>query len=76
MPFSHLPPLLTSTFSCLSSWLHKRSALRLPRLLLGVLFATGRYRHLLVPRHRNHRRLPPGLHHRLRRRPPRPAHGR
>jgi hypothetical protein len=42
MPFSHLPPLLTSTFSCLASWLHKRSALRLPRLLLGVLFATGR----------------------------------
>ena len=42
MPFSHLPPLLTSTFSCLSSWLHKRSALRLPQLLLGVLFATGR----------------------------------
>ena len=42
MPFSHLPPLLTSTFSCLASWLHKRSALRLPQLLLGVLFATGR----------------------------------
>ena len=42
MPFSHLPPLLTSTFTCLSSWLHKRSALRLPQLLLGVLFATGR----------------------------------
>jgi DDE superfamily endonuclease len=42
MPFSHLPPLLTSTFSCLASWLHKRSAYRLPQLLLGVLFATGR----------------------------------
>src|SRR5262245_3102802 len=42
MPFSHLPPLLTSTLSCLASWLHKRSALRLPRLLLGVLFASGR----------------------------------
>src|SRR5215469_9437379 len=26
----------------LSSWLHKRSALRLPQLLLGVLFASGR----------------------------------
>jgi hypothetical protein len=34
--------LLTSTFSCLASWLHKRSALRLPLLLLGILFATGR----------------------------------
>ena len=42
MPFSHLPPLLTSTFSYLASWLHKRSALRLPLLLLGILFATGR----------------------------------
>ena len=42
MPFSHLHPLLTSTFSCLASWLHKRSALRLPQLLLGILFATGR----------------------------------
>src|SRR5262249_49608647 len=42
MPLSHLPPLLTSTFSCLASWLHKRSAVRLPRLLLCALFATGR----------------------------------
>ena len=42
MPFSHLPPLLTSTFSCLAAWLHKRSAVRLPQLLLGILFATGR----------------------------------
>ena len=42
MPFSHLPPLLTSTFSCLASWLHSRPAARLPHLLLGVLFATGR----------------------------------
>lgn len=42
MSFSHLLPLLTSTFGCLASWLHKRSALRLPRLLLGVLFATER----------------------------------
>src|SRR5215470_3989349 len=42
MPLSHFPPLLTSTCSCLASWLHKRSALRLPRLLLGVLFASGR----------------------------------
>jgi hypothetical protein len=36
---SHLPPLLTSTFSRLPSWLHKRSAVR---LLLSVRFATGR----------------------------------
>ena len=42
MPFSHLPPFLTSTFANLASWLHKRSALRLPLLLLGLLFATGR----------------------------------
>ena len=42
MRISHLPPLLTSTFSRLASWLHKRSALRLPQLLLGVLFASGR----------------------------------
>jgi hypothetical protein len=42
MPFSHLLPLLTSTFTCLASWLHKRSALRLPQLLLGILFTTGR----------------------------------
>jgi hypothetical protein len=42
MPLSHLPPLLNSTFFCLASWLHKRSARRLPQLLLGVLFATGR----------------------------------
>src|SRR5215471_11213787 len=33
------------------------------------------HRHLLAPRRRNHRRLPPCLYHRLRRRPPRPAHG-
>jgi hypothetical protein len=42
MPFSHLPPLLTSAFADLAHWLHKRSAARLPRLLLGILFATVR----------------------------------
>jgi hypothetical protein len=42
MPFSHLPPLLTSAFADLAHWLHKRSAARLPLLLLGILFATGR----------------------------------
>ena len=42
MPFSHLPPFLTSAFAALAVWLHKRSAARLPLLLCGILFATGR----------------------------------
>src|SRR5947209_52125 len=42
MPFSHLPPLLTSAFLDLAGWLHKRSAARLPLLLCGILFAGGR----------------------------------
>jgi hypothetical protein len=42
MPFSHLPPFLTSAFSALAHWLHKLSAARLPLLLVGILFATGR----------------------------------
>ena len=42
MPFSHLPPLLTSAFADLAHWLQKRSAARLPLLLVGLLFATGR----------------------------------
>jgi hypothetical protein len=42
MLLSHLPPFLTSAFSALSHWLHKRSAARLPALLLGILLATGR----------------------------------
>src|SRR5262245_24684796 len=42
MPFSYLPPLLTSTFFDLAHWLHKRSAARLPLLLVGILFAQGR----------------------------------
>src|SRR4051794_12450547 len=42
MPFSHLPPFLTSAFAALALWLHKRSAARLPLLLVGILFATGR----------------------------------
>lgn len=42
MPFSHLPPLLTSAFAHLAHWLDRRSALRLPLLLGGILFATGR----------------------------------
>jgi len=42
MPFSHLPPSLTSAFADLAHWLQKRSAARLPLLLVGILFATGR----------------------------------
>ena len=42
MPFSHLPPFLASAFDELAHWLQKRSAVRLPLLLLGILFARGR----------------------------------
>jgi hypothetical protein len=42
LPFSHLPPLLTSAFAALARWLHKSSASRLPVLLTGILFAKGR----------------------------------
>src|SRR3954464_4598229 len=42
MPFSHLPPFLASAFLHLAHWLHKRSAARLPVLLCGILFASGR----------------------------------
>jgi hypothetical protein len=42
MPFSYLPPLLTTFFSTLAGWLQKRSAARLPLLLVGILFARGR----------------------------------
>jgi DDE superfamily endonuclease len=42
MPLSHLPPALTSAFLALAAWLDRRSAARLPRLLLGILLATGR----------------------------------
>lgn len=42
MLFSHLPPFLASTFATLAVWLHKRSALRLPLLLVGILLATRR----------------------------------
>jgi hypothetical protein len=42
MPFSHLPALLTSVFSALACWLDKRTAVRLPLLLAGILFARGR----------------------------------
>jgi hypothetical protein len=42
MPFSHLPPFLTSAFAALAHWLDKRTAARLPLLLGGILFAGGR----------------------------------
>lgn len=42
MPFSHLPPWLTTAFVQLAHWLDRRSALRLPILLSGILFASGR----------------------------------
>jgi hypothetical protein len=42
MPLSHLPTLLTSAFAALACWLDRRTALRLPRLLCGILLAKGR----------------------------------
>jgi hypothetical protein len=42
MPLSCLPALLASCFVHLAAWLDRRSAARLPRLLLGILFAHGR----------------------------------
>src|SRR5260370_8996127 len=42
MLLSYLPPLLTSAFLHLAHWLHPASAARLPLLLCGLLFATGR----------------------------------
>jgi uncharacterized membrane protein YbaN (DUF454 family) len=42
MPFSYLPALLTTAFLDLAHWLQRRSAVRLPLLLCGILFARGR----------------------------------
>jgi hypothetical protein len=42
MPFSHLPAFLTRVFAVLACALDRRSAARLPLLLLGILFANGR----------------------------------
>jgi hypothetical protein len=42
MPFSHLPTSLATAFAALAHWLQKRSASRLPRLLCGLLFGSGR----------------------------------
>jgi SRSO17 transposase len=41
-PLSHLPPFLATAFADLAHWLDKRSAARVPLLLLGILFASGR----------------------------------
>jgi hypothetical protein len=42
MPLSHLPLFLTSAFAALARWLDRRTALRLPLVLVGILFAKGR----------------------------------
>jgi DDE superfamily endonuclease len=42
MPFSHLPAFLASCFARLATALDHRSAARLPALLCGLLFASGR----------------------------------
>jgi DDE superfamily endonuclease len=42
MLFSQLPPWLSRTFAHFAFWLDRRSALRLPVLLLGILLASGR----------------------------------
>src|SRR4051812_17057612 len=42
MALSHLPASLGSVFVALGHWLDKRSAARVPALLLGMLLASGR----------------------------------
>lgn len=42
MLLSHLPEFLATAFTDLASWLDCRSAVRLPVLLTGLLFASGR----------------------------------
>jgi hypothetical protein len=42
MALSHLPPSVGSFFAELAHWLDKRSAARVPALLLGMLLASGR----------------------------------
>src|SRR5829696_1065749 len=42
MSLSHLPALLANAFLALAAWLDRRTAARLPLLLLGALFARGR----------------------------------
>src|SRR5262249_50467220 len=42
MSLSHLPAFVANAFLDLAHWLDRRSAARLPLLLVGVLFARGR----------------------------------
>jgi hypothetical protein len=42
MPFSCLPAFVATCFVRLAAWLDRRSAARLPRLLVGILLAHGR----------------------------------
>src|SRR5881227_2574735 len=42
MPLSYLPAFLASAFVALAQWLDRRSAVRLPLLLCGLLLARGR----------------------------------
>src|SRR5947209_18894208 len=42
MPLSYLPPLLATAFVARARWLDRRSAVRLPLLLCGLLLAQGR----------------------------------
>src|SRR5438034_8816947 len=42
MPFSHLPAWLSRAFAHFAAWLDRRTAARLPLLLAGILFASGR----------------------------------
>src|SRR5262249_50278984 len=42
MALSHLPPFLASVFASLAYWLDKRTAARVPTLLLGIVLAHGR----------------------------------
>lgn len=42
MSLSHLPPWLSDVFQRFAAWLDRRTALRLPVLLAGILLASGR----------------------------------
>jgi hypothetical protein len=42
MTLSHIPPFVANAFTAFARWLDRRSAARLPLLLLGILLARGR----------------------------------
>src|SRR6266851_4492948 len=42
MSSCHLPPWLSNVFAEFGHWLDRRTAARVPTLLLGILFASGR----------------------------------